>query len=153
MIGFKSNILACVVSAGLMSLAGHAPASSESPRTLYLLRCSGCHGVDGSGSKTGRVPGLTGISKLLLHPDGRLFLANVPGIENSGLSDGQIAFLLNWALDFWRDRSFNQLGPPLTGNEISRLKKIPVDDLTRLRDRIAADLAAQGINLGSNPAR
>ncbi|RWK57545.1 MAG: hypothetical protein EOR45_37405, partial [Mesorhizobium sp.] len=43
-----------------------------------------------------------------LHPDGRLFLANVPGIENSGPLDSQIARLLNWALDHWGDRSFSE---------------------------------------------
>lgn len=97
----------------------------------------------------GTVPGLAGINKLLLHPDGRLFLANVPGIENSGLSDSQIAQLLNWALDNWGDRSISEIGPPLTGDEIRRLEMIPVDDLTRLRGRIADDLAVQGIDIGS----
>ncbi|ESW80682.1 hypothetical protein X770_30950 [Mesorhizobium sp. LSJC269B00] len=150
--GIRLTLLTGMVSAGLLSFTGHAFAGSDSPQTLYLLRCSGCHGIDGSGSKTGRVPGLVGINKLLLHPDGRLFLANVPGIENSGLSDSQIAQLLNWALDHWGDRSISEIGPPLTGDEIRRLEKIPVDDLTRLRGRIADDLAAQGIDIGSYSA-
>lgn len=144
-----STILTGAVLAGLVSLAGHAFAGGDAPRTLYLLRCSGCHGLDGSGSKIGRVPGLPGINKLLLHPDGRLFLANVPGIENSSLTDDEIASLLNWALDYWADRSVEVGGPPLTGEEIGRLKRVRVDDIGSLRGRIVADLAAQGIDIGS----
>jgi hypothetical protein len=113
------------------------------------LRCSGCHGIDGSGSKIGRGPGLPGINKLLLHPDGRLFLANVPGIENSGLSNDQIAGLLNWVLDYWADESVTDVGPLLTGAEIGLLKNVPVNDLAALRGRIVTDLAAQGVDIGS----
>jgi mono/diheme cytochrome c family protein len=121
-----------------LNLAVPAFAGSDSPQTLYLLRCSGCHGIDGSGSKGGRVPGLPGVNKLLLHPEGRLFLANVPGIENSNLSDGEIAALLNWALDYWGDKSVTDTGPLLTGEEIGRLKRVHVDDL-----------AARGITIRS----
>ncbi|MER8454150.1 hypothetical protein NKG60_30070 [Mesorhizobium sp. M1428] len=46
-----------------------------------------------------------------------------------------------------------EIGPPLTGDETRRLEKIPVDDLTRLRGRIADDLTAQGIDVGSYSAQ
>jgi hypothetical protein len=133
----------------LLCLAAPALAGSDPPQTLYLLRCSGCHGVDGGGSKIGRVPGLAGFNKLLLHPDGRLFLANVPGIKNSGLSDDDVARLLNWALDHWGDKSVADAGPALTGAEIGPLRHTRVDDLAALRAHIVADLAAQGIDIGS----
>lgn len=137
-------VLAALHALGLPALAG-----GDSPRTLYLLRCSGCHGLDGSGSERGRVPGLPGVNKLLLHPDGRLFLANVPGIENSGLSNEDIAGVLNWTLDTWGDKSVADSGPPLTAAEIGRLKEVPIDDLGALRDRIAAELASRGTGVGS----
>jgi hypothetical protein len=133
----------------LLHLGGPALAGSDPPQTLYLLRCSGCHGIDGGGSKIGRVPGLAGFNKLLLHPDGRLFLANVPGIKNSGLSDDDVARLLNWALDRWGDTSVADAGPSLTGAEIGGLRHTRVDDLASLRARIAADFAAQGVDIGS----
>jgi len=146
---FDSTILAGAALAGLLSFTGHAFAGGDAPRMLYLLRCSGCHGVDGNGSEIGRVPGLSGINKFLLHPEGRLFLANVPGIENSALSDDETAALLNWALDHWGDHSVADAGPPLTGAEIGRLKQVRVDDIARLRARIAADLVSRGIDVGS----
>lgn len=144
-----SIILAGIFLAGNSSSLGEALAGGDTPRTLYLLRCSGCHGIDGGGSRAGRVPGLAGMNKLMLHPDGRLFLANVPGIENSSLTDEEIARLLNWALDRWADPSAPTAAAPLTAGEIGRLRQIQVDDLAGLRDRIAADLAAQGIDIGS----
>ena len=136
--------------AALHALSLPALAGGDSPRTLYLLRCLGCHGLDGSGSASGRVPGLPGVNKRLLHPEGRLFLANVPGIENSGLSNEGLASVLNWALDTWGDKSVGDSGPPLTAAEIGRLKEVPIDDLAALRDRIAAELSSQGTDVGSS---
>ncbi|SME97294.1 hypothetical protein SAMN06265365_10764 [Tistlia consotensis] len=126
-----------------------AGAAEEAPRTLYLLRCSGCHGLDGSGSKAGRVPGLSAIGRILAHRDGALYLANVPGVENAGLSPAATARLLNWAVGVWGGLPADQPAPTLTGEQIGRLRKVPVDDLVALRARIAADLAARGIDIGS----
>lgn len=126
-----------------LSLAG------DSPRTLYLLHCSGCHGVDGAGSKLGRVPGLPGLNKVLLHPDGRMFLANVPGIKSATLSAEETATLLNWATDYWGDKSIGDTGPPLTADEVAWLQSRHVDDIGALRGVIAADLLEQGIDIGT----
>lgn len=135
--------------AAFLSFAAFGAGAEESARTLYLLRCSGCHGITGAGSKPGRVPGLAGIDRILLHEEGRLYLANVPGIENSGLSDGETARLLNWMVQTWGEDPAANAGPPLTSAEVGRLKTTPVDDLVALRSRIAAELLGRGVEIGS----
>jgi mono/diheme cytochrome c family protein len=66
----------------------------------WTLNCQGCHRPDGSGSE-GTAPSLAGtVAKFLSVPGGREYLARVPGVATSPLSDKDLAEVLNWML--WR---------------------------------------------------
>ena len=99
--------MACLSSplakAGVLGTAAAVRADAESvaktnsPRSLYVLHCAGCHGMDGSGHPGHGVPDMRGALGAFLHlPAGRAFLVQVPGVNNAGLSDAQIADLTNW---------------------------------------------------------
>lgn len=76
------------------------------PRSLYTLHCAGCHQPDGSGTADGEVPSMRGaIGHFTRLPEGRAFLVQVPGTLNSGLSDMEIAALLNWLVPTYAEHS------------------------------------------------
>ncbi|MBT9289310.1 c-type cytochrome [Prosthecodimorpha staleyi] len=153
--GRRWTVLALVLAAfaGLAApAAGPARAGQDTPSTLFMLHCSGCHLPDGSGSVIGRIPPFPNIvGKHLHHRDGRLYLANVPGVINSGLPDEDTARLLNWVLDTWGGRDRPKDSAPFTGEEIGRLRGKTVDDIFVLRNRISVDLKRRGIDVGRYP--
>jgi mono/diheme cytochrome c family protein len=106
-----------------------APASED-----YVLHCSACHGPDGSGTP-GVTPSLHGVSSLADTPEGRRYLARVPGVAQAPLSDERLARLLNWALAQFGG---GEPAPPYTGEEIAPLRRDP------LRDPVAARAALPG---------
>lgn len=76
-----------------------AAQSVGSPRLNFLLHCSGCHAVDGSGNNAAGIPNLRGtIGHFLKVDGGREYLAQVPGSAQSPLSDKETAELINWML-------------------------------------------------------
>ncbi|WP_315719781.1 MULTISPECIES: hypothetical protein [unclassified Bradyrhizobium] len=121
--------------------------AAESTEYLYRLHCSGCHGLDGEGSSVGRIPPFPGIvGHFAGSEQGRLYLANVPGVVNAALPDGETADLLNYVLRVWgtptRDR-----GKPFTAEEVHHLRARPVDDITALRQALAVELAKKRISI------
>jgi hypothetical protein len=91
-------MLRAVVLAALILVALGIEASADSgSRTLYALHCMGCHQRHGEGH--GTVPELQGfVGNFLKVPGGREFLVQVPGVAQSGLTDAEIAAVLNWTL-------------------------------------------------------
>ncbi len=91
-------MLRAVVLAALIVVALGVEASADSgSRTLYALNCMGCHQRNGEGH--GTVPELQGfVGNFLKVPGGREFLVQVPGVAQSGLTDAEIAAVLNWTL-------------------------------------------------------
>ncbi|MGO1500100.1 MAG: cytochrome C [Marinobacter sp.] len=74
-------------------LAGYAPSVN------YKLQCMGCHLEHGEGIPVRDVPMMTGfVGNYLKVEGGREFLIQVPGASLSGLSNQQLAELLNWML-------------------------------------------------------
>jgi mono/diheme cytochrome c family protein len=66
----------------------------------WTLNCQGCHRIDGSGDVR-TAPSLAGIvAQFLRVPGGREYLARVPGVATSPLSDADLAEVMNWML--WR---------------------------------------------------
>jgi mono/diheme cytochrome c family protein len=145
--------LVLAVAGGLAARAvDPAQAGQDTPATLFMLHCSGCHLPDGSGSAIGRIPPFPNIvGKHLHHRDGRLYLANVPGVINSGLSDEDTARLLNWVLDTWGAKDRPKDAAPFTTEEIGRLRGKTVDDIFVLRNRISGELRRRGIDVGRYP--
>jgi mono/diheme cytochrome c family protein len=81
--------------AGALLLA-EAAAAQSAPESDYVLQCRGCHGPEGMGVP-GLVPDLADMDEMLMTPEGRARLLQVPGIRQASLSDARLAALLTWA--------------------------------------------------------
>lgn len=122
-----------------LALLGLAPSAGASdPAIDYLLHCQGCHLADGSG-KPGAVPALGGsVGRFLQVEGGREFLVRVPGSSQSALDDARLAALLNWMV--------RRFGPvpdpfvPFSAGEVSRVRRPPLTEVTKLRRQLIRDL-------------
>jgi mono/diheme cytochrome c family protein len=78
---------------------GAAPASADPGlATLYIWHCSGCHGAMGHGVPERGIPDLHDAGSYVALPEGRAYLAQVPGISQSNLDDATAARMLNYVL-------------------------------------------------------
>jgi len=83
-----------------------AAASAETPgvqsearaKMNWMLNCQGCHQPDATGSANGAPAMANDVARFLSAEGGREYLTRVPGVANAGLSDDQLAELLNWTL-------------------------------------------------------
>jgi mono/diheme cytochrome c family protein len=92
----------------------------------WTLNCQGCHRPDGSGSE-GTAPSLAGtVARFLSVAGGREYLARVPGVATSPLSDKDLAEVLNWML--WRFDSAHIPAnfEPYTPVELGTLRSHPL---------------------------
>ncbi|QLF93722.1 hypothetical protein HW090_11165 [Pseudomonas sp. ABC1] len=134
--------LASLALLGLMSVSA-VQAGERSPKANYLLRCSGCHALDGTGTEIGGVPAFPGfISTLLDDPQGRLYLMHVPGVVASSLSDKEIAEVMNYIEQRWGDPALQ--AKPFTIAEVGQLRATEVADLVAFRREVIRRLEAEG---------
>jgi mono/diheme cytochrome c family protein len=123
-----------------------AATAGESTDYLFRLHCSGCHGIDGTGSQAGRIPPFPGIvGHFVGSPEGRLYLVHVPGIANAALPDRETADLLNYVLHTWGGIS-PDAKQDFSPDEVGRLRAIHVDDVAELRRKLSVELAKQGVS-------
>jgi mono/diheme cytochrome c family protein len=142
----RAKVLALL--AGLALVRADAAAAAESAEYLFRLHCSGCHGLDGAGSKIGRIPPFPGIvGRFAANNEGRLYLVHVPGVANAALPDAQTASVLNYVLHKWNEGSAPADQQDFTVEEVHRLRDIHVDDVASLRTSIELTLARLGISL------
>jgi len=127
-------------------LRADAPSVSpaQGPRALYVLHCAGCHGQDGSGSASARVPDMRQVGHFLRVPGGREFLIQVPGVMGSGLDDAQVAQVSNWVLATLAADSIPIPHRPYEEAEVARLRRQALVDVGATR----ALLAQQALQMG-----
>jgi hypothetical protein len=126
----------------------HAVIAGESTDYLYRLHCLGCHGVDGTGSKVGRIPPFPGIvGHFAGNRAGRLYLVHVPGVANAALPDAETADLLNYVLHTWGATDLPKDAPDFSSQEVRQLRAIHVDDVAVLRRKLAVEFAKRGISM------
>jgi mono/diheme cytochrome c family protein len=135
-------------------LAAAAPAaeaaSAGTPRLDYLLHCSGCHGPTGAGVPSRGIPRLRGeVAKFLWVPEGRDYLAQVPGVRNANLDDAEMARLLDWLPGAMDPEHRPSDVPPFSAAEVGRLRDAAQGDVLAQRAAVGALLAARGIELRS----
>lgn len=140
---------ACAALALIATLAAATAAgATDYGRQNYLLRCAGCHVPDGTGSAPNDVPGLRGTpGQFVKVPEGRAFLAQVPGVAHSPLSDLEVAEVLNWILTTF---SKDELPPdfkPYTAEEVTRYRAVRPADIFAVRNSVLRRLAADGIKI------
>lgn len=124
-----------------------APAvvQTTSVRATYIVRCAGCHGLDGAGSRVGQVPDMRQLGRFLQLEGGREFLIKVPGVMGSGLSDREVAEVTNWVLDTIAAGSVPAEHRPYDAAEVARARAHPLVDVAAARAGLLAQGRARGI--------
>lgn len=93
----------------------------------WKLQCQGCHGPNGEGMIKREVPRLTGeVSKFILTKEGREFIARVPGVSGSPLSDDRLADVLNWMLVTLDHEHLTRDWKHYSAEEVKALRQNPI---------------------------
>lgn len=117
-------------------LAADAAADDARARMHYLLHCGGCHLPDGRGVPPD-VPSLRGDpGRLAAYPDGRRYLARIPGASQAPLSDAELTAVLNWVLSAFNRHTLPAGHEPLTVDEVASARQDPLPDPARARQAI-----------------
>lgn len=118
------------VAAALLAIVAQADAD---PRSDYLMHCAGCHLADASG-KPPYVPSLAGpLGRIAASPEGRDYLARVPGAAQAPISDDALAAVLNWLLLEFNGHTLPQGFRPLRGAEVAKSRSRVLADPLKLR--------------------
>lgn len=116
-----------------------ASQSFSDPHTDYLLYCRGCHLHTGDPVPDANIPSLHELAPLLATQEGRDYLIRVPGVSQSGMSDEQLAAVLNWVITAFNSQSVPENFARFTTEEVSQVRdKILIDPL-KAREEILAD--------------
>ncbi|WP_413205116.1 c-type cytochrome [Rhodospirillum sp. A1_3_36] len=146
------SILAKGLGLGLVLglFVGQSAAWAErGPRANYLLRCSGCHGQDGTGLvKAGIPPFPNFVAPLIADDEGRTYVMHVPGVVASGLTDSEIASVMNYVSDTW---GTGDKAAHFTVEEVTERRARPVPDIVTYRRAIVKRLGKEGIELAEYP--
>jgi len=111
----------------------------------YARWCQGCHRADGMGAR-GAVPRLRGFVGHFTHlPEGREFLARVPGVAYVPIDDTRLAALLNWMLETFSPAETTREFTPFDAEEVARLRRRPLDKVEATRRELIAQLRAGGL--------
>ncbi len=126
---------------------GPATAPVQGARNLFVVHCAGCHGFDGAGHPDQGVPDMRGPLGHFLHlPEGRGFLVQVPGANNAGLNDAQIAAVTTWLLSQFSPATTPPGWRPYTAEEVARWRAQRPADVAARRAEIVARLKERGIS-------
>jgi hypothetical protein len=138
---------------GLLSTqlgAAPAAAAQDAPqhmtaRSTYLERCGGCHGVDGR-AFAATVPDLRGkVGYFLCEPAGRDYIARLPNIVFSKITDAELADLMNYVVFGLGGGSAPRGSRPYDVSEIARDRRnaLSIPDLEAYRLKIVQGLVAR----------
>jgi hypothetical protein len=106
---------------------------SKDPAILYAMECQGCHLSDGGGGLAS-IPVLSGhVASFLDVPGGREYLARVPGVAQSSLSDQDLTDVLNWVLRRFGPADALSRNPLYAVDEIARWRQQPLTDVSGTR--------------------
>lgn len=128
-------VLALLALAGLL-LPGQPARALDQTRSTYLMKCGGCHGIEGQSGQT-YIPTLRDrIGTLTCTQEGRAYLLRVPGVSMSLIRDDALmAQVMNFVLFDLGGSSTPPGTPPFTVQEIRALRGNPLrtTDLPSLR--------------------
>jgi cytochrome c553 len=145
--------LPAIVLASTLVLAGMdaalaQDAAEKRARIDYLLHCSGCHDVDGSGHPGKGIPSFSGqIGYFAAIPEGRAMLMQVPGLLNSGLNDERAAAVTTWLVRQFAGPSLPADFTAYTAAEARRYRETRPADINGLRNRLYQQIVESGYAL------
>lgn len=133
-------------------VATHSPdapdALRQAARADYVLKCAGCHRVDGRGSTPHGIPDFRNSVGAFVHlPAGREYLIRVPGAAYSPLSNADLAAVLNWVLLTFSPAQLPPDFQPYTEAEVAAARPNRYPDVVPVRHGLAQELAKQGFTL------
>ena len=137
----------------VLSSGSHAAGEHYDAAMNYRLHCEGCHQQDGSG-QPGYIPDLReNVSRFLAIPEGRVYLARVPGTAQSLLSDTERAEVLNYIV-----RSFDKDHLPVDfvpyrAEEIAKWRYDALSQPSVVRASLIAQLGPSRLSTAAAPAR
>lgn len=106
-----------------VSLPSFAALQSNNPRSNYLLYCSGCHLVNGTGNHP-NVPTLHDeLGRMLSVPAMRAYLVQIPGAAQAPIDDAALADVINWVLRQWNSKTLPVDFEELTLEEVSAARR------------------------------
>ncbi|MCM5557218.1 cytochrome c [Pleomorphomonas sp. JP5] len=146
-------LLGVALVAGLVAATvAIAETPHRKPRTNFILRCVGCHGMDGAGSEKGGIPDFRNyVGAFSRDEAGRTYVMHVPGVVNASLTNAEIAEVMNYVMTTFGGPSLPDDYRPLDEAEVDRLRAVPVEDIVALRRDLSASLAKQGIATAGYP--
>ncbi len=113
----------CVLFITLSTAMLAASAFAASPRTHYLLYCSGCHLVNGEGNHP-NVPTLHDeLGRMLSVPEMRDYLVQIPGAAQAPVNDEELTAVINWVLDQWNSDTLPDDYQQFSVEEVSAARK------------------------------
>lgn len=116
--------------------------AAADPRQDYILNCMGCHLVDGAGAPPA-IPRLKDrVGYFLTIPQGRAYLAQVPGAANSLLTDARLAAVLNWIVTEYAGASQPANWTPYEVAEVAKYRKNRPADVDVLRHTLTNTIAS-----------
>ena len=152
--GRRSDYLALVTACGALAIGtavAAADGSATPARSMYLLKCSGCHRADGQGAVDAGVPPFPGfVGSLAADANGRNYMLHVPGVRGSGLSDADLTRVMNYLLDTWSPHTPRPI-QRFTSDEVSRLRAQSLDDVVGYRRTLVARLRKTGAPIAAYP--
>lgn len=111
-------------------------------RQNYVLDCMGCHDSGGAGD-IGRIPPLhNSTARFLLAPNGREYVARVPGSSSASLSDAELAGVLNYIMQDLNREILPQNFKPYTAEEVARIRTPALDNPEKARAALVRYLGA-----------
>jgi len=136
----------------ILGLAGTAQAQERSAHANYVLRCAGCHGMTGTGAPEAGIFDFNGfVGAFAGTQEGRTYLMHVPGVAGSGLSDADIAAVMNYVMETWAGDSLPEPFKPFTEAEVTERRAIHIPDVVAKRREVVGRLEEMGIETADYP--
>ena len=145
----RSGLVACIAAlAAALPAVAQDDSTSRRARSDYMLHCSGCHDMDGSGHPTKGIPTFQNqIGYFTAIPEGRAMLMQIPGLLSSGLSDERAAAVTTWLVRQFAGPSLPAGFQPYTAEEAKRYRETRPVDITATRTRLYQQIVDSGYDL------
>lgn len=145
----RLGVVACIAALAAASpVAAQEDGNSRRARQDYMLHCSGCHDMDGSGHPAKGIPAFRNqVGYFTAIPEGRAMLMQIPGLLGSGLSDERAAAVTTWLVRQFAGPSLPADFQPYTAAEAKRYRETRPVDITAARTRIYRQIVDSGYPL------